>query len=268
MIVVASAQRPGWDRRAWASASRRGGTALDAVELGTAVEDDPDEHGGLWRVPKCRRHRGARCVDHGRRNPPSRRSLRAARISSGDNRRPRRDERTAHVLLAGDGAARLAARSDCTRRTCDSLGAPTTPSKVGTVDFIAIDAGGHLASAVSTSGWPGKAPGRVGDSPVIGAGNYCDDRFGAAACTGLGELAVRATTARMVVAALEQGVSVGDACLRAMADLPEPGVMNIVAVDRAGNHYGVTNSGDPATYVVRTDGMTQHEELPRVHASR
>ena len=59
----------------------------------------------------------------------------------------------------------------------------------GTVNVIAQDAQGHIASAVSTSGWAWKYPGRLGDSPIIGAGNYADDRYGAAACTGWGEAA-------------------------------------------------------------------------------
>ncbi|MBO0702913.1 MAG: isoaspartyl peptidase/L-asparaginase, partial [Candidatus Dormibacteraeota bacterium] len=58
----------------------------------------------------------------------------------------------------------------------------------GTVNLIARDRQGHMVCGVSTSGFPLKYPGRLGDSPVIGAGNYADDRWGAAACTGFGEL--------------------------------------------------------------------------------
>src|SRR5215469_8628443 len=71
---------------------------------------------------------------------------------------------------------------------------PTGPW--GTVNVLALDAAGNLAVGVSTSGYPWKYPGRVGDSAIIGAGNYCDNRVGAAACTGRGELAIRANTAR------------------------------------------------------------------------
>jgi beta-aspartyl-peptidase (threonine type) len=52
-------------------------------------------------------------------------------------------------------------------------------------------------------GW--KYPGRVGDSPLIGAGNYCDNRYGAVACTGMGELAIRVSTARSLVLYLKTG---------------------------------------------------------------
>ena len=75
----------------------------------------------------------------------------------------------------------------------------------GTVNFLAADGQGRIASAASTSGWAWKYPGRLGDTPIIGAGNYADDRYGAAACTGWGELAVRAGTARTVVAGLAGG---------------------------------------------------------------
>ena len=61
----------------------------------------------------------------------------------------------------------------------------------GTVNFIAMDESGSIACGVSTSGWAWKYPGRLGDSPIIGAGNYADNRWGAAACTGRGEMAQR-----------------------------------------------------------------------------
>ena len=64
----------------------------------------------------------------------------------------------------------------------------------GTVNFIAMDKYGDICTGVSTSGWAWKYPGRLGDSPVIGAGNYAHNRYGAAACTGMGEMAIRAST--------------------------------------------------------------------------
>ena len=61
--------------------------------------------------------------------------------------------------------------------------------------MLALDEHTNLAAGVSTSGFAWKYPGRVGDSAVIGAGNYCDSRFGAAACIGCGDMAIRAATA-------------------------------------------------------------------------
>ena len=65
-----------------------------------------------------------------------------------------------------------------------------------TVGAVALDGAGNLAAGTSTGGLTNKMFGRVGDSPIIGAGNYCDNRYGGAACTGMGELAIRVSTAR------------------------------------------------------------------------
>ena len=144
---------------------------------------------------------------------------------------------------------------------------------VGTVNFIAQDAQGRIASAVSTSGWAFKYPGRVGDSPLIGAGNYCDDRYGACACTGLGEWAIRAGTARMVVPGLQSGLSLADACERAMrdlADIPLPPdiepVMNLIALDQDGRHAAYTTAEGRA-YVWQTPDMEHHRTEPRVRVA-
>src|SRR5207244_1564885 len=132
-------------------------------------------------------------------------------------------KRTPHVMLVGQGAARFAAEikaerinnlTPSTRKLwIEALAAVgETPAsakrsksllaitrrviakRLGTVNFIALDKKGNVASAVSTSGWGYKYPGRVGDSPIIGAGNYCDTSAGGACCTGYGELAMRNVT--------------------------------------------------------------------------
>ena len=77
----------------------------------------------------------------------------------------------------------------------------------GTVNVMAWDINGDIANGVTTSGTYLKLPGRVGDSPIIGAGNYCDNRYGSACCTGTGELAIRNGTARAVVAYMKMGMS-------------------------------------------------------------
>lgn len=139
----------------------------------------------------------------------------------------------------------------------------------GTVNVIARDALGNIASGVSTSGWAWKYPGRVGDSPIIGAGNYADQRFGAAACTGRGEMAQRCCTAHSVVTFMRCGLSLADALRRAVEDLhaledPYKSEVNIVAIDRHGNHAAA--STDPGkTYVIMTADMTEPLELSRTH---
>jgi beta-aspartyl-peptidase (threonine type) len=207
-------------------------------------------------------------------------------------------ERLPHVLLAGSGAARFASEigaetgellSEEARRSYEeqviaSLGDPrdlqgelaelarmaADPEHVtGTVNILAIDHAGHLASAVSTSGWAWKYPGRVGDSPLIGAGNYCDDRFGAACCTGFGELAVRASTARSVVALLATGTPVAEACAIALGDAMalggvtrERSVLNVVALDRLGNHAGMSTRAG-SSYCIRDESGSGPQRLPR-----
>jgi beta-aspartyl-peptidase (threonine type) len=138
----------------------------------------------------------------------------------------------------------------------------------GTVNFLAQDDDGNLCAGVSTSGQGWKYPGRVGDSPLIGAGNYADNRYGAAACTGLGEMAILAGTARSVVLYLKMGLSLEEAGRQAMEDLhdlaaPYLGGMNIVALDKDGHHAAFSNRQD-RTYVYVTEEMDEPEELPRV----
>lgn len=116
----------------------------------------------------------------------------------------------------------------------------------GTVNFLARDMHGDLASAVSTSGLGWKYPGRVGDSPLIGAGNYCDNRYGAAACTGMGELAIRVSTARSLVLYMKMGMSLREAGLETLHDLRALGkreeqYMNIVALTPDGSVAGFSD---------------------------
>lgn len=138
----------------------------------------------------------------------------------------------------------------------------------GTVNFIARDASGQLACGVSTSGWAWKYPGRLGDSPIIGAGNYADSRWGAAACTGRGEMAQRLCTAHSVVSSLRHGVHLIEALQLAVADLHSladqyRSEVNIIAVDASGNHAAVsTHPGK--TYVYMRDEMDEIAEADRL----
>jgi L-asparaginase/beta-aspartyl-peptidase (threonine type) len=110
-------------------------------------------------------------------------------------------ERTKHVLLAGDGARRFALANGFT-----AIGEPerffapgATPPGVthGTVGAVALDQSGAIAAATSTGGTTGKLPGRVGDSPIVGAGSWADDRIGVS-CTGQGEFFIRTAAAHNV----------------------------------------------------------------------
>lgn len=124
----------------------------------------------------------------------------------------------------------------------------------GTINVIALDESGELVSGVSTSGYPWKYPGRVGDSALAGAGNYCDARVGAAACTGRGELAMRTTGARLVVDRLAAGDDPTAACralLEEVASLPDAfrSELRVLCLSADGRHGGAA-SGPGSTYNV------------------
>ena len=127
-----------------------------------------------------------------------------------------------------------------------------------TVNVLALDSGGTLAVGVSTSGYPWKYPGRVSDSAIIGAGNYCDNAVGGAACTGRGELAIRANTARSVLHALAAGADPAQACAAALAetlDLPDDfrTPLQALCLTPDGRHGGASTIAG-ATYAVMTAG--------------
>jgi L-asparaginase len=120
-----------------------------------------------------------------------------------------------------------------------------------TTVFLAQDTGQNICSGTSTSGWGWKYPGRLGDSPIIGAGSYADARYGAAACTGAGEMTIRCCTARSVVLYMKRGAAVADAVLEAVDDMRalKSGLINRVtvhAIDTRGNHKVVAVNGTGA----------------------
>lgn len=153
-------------------------------------------------------------------------------------------EQSRHVLLVGRGAERFA------RAHGLQMVAPAyfdTRSRLlalrrkvkghhGTVGAVALDADGHLAAATSTGGYTGKLPGRVGDSPIIGAGTFADDLC-AVSGTGLGEAFIRTVLAYDIAARLryrrEKLASAAAAVLARIAQLGADG--GLIAVDRRGN---------------------------------
>jgi isoaspartyl peptidase/L-asparaginase-like protein (Ntn-hydrolase superfamily) len=131
----------------------------------------------------------------------------------------------------------------------------------GTINVLALDGSGELVVGVSTSGYPWKYPGRVGDSAIAGAGNYCDLRHGGAACTGRGELAIRATGARAVVDRLAAGDDPESACAAMLADaatLPDEfrAELRVLALTPDGRHGGASGQRG-STYCVMTGSDPQ-----------
>ena len=193
------------------------GAALDAVEAAVRVlEDDPHfnsgrgaalTHAGVAELDAAimdgrDRNAGAVAGVTATRNPVS--LARAVMASS------------PHVLLSGAGADAFSVEQRCEPATQDWLvlperraqldemleggGAFDVDMKYGTVGAVACDAHGHVAAATSTGGVTGKRWGRIGDSPLIGAGTYADDRAGAVSCTGSGEFFIRANVAHEICA--------------------------------------------------------------------
>lgn len=183
-------------------------------------------------------------------------------------------ERTPHVMLVGEGASLFAADigerkgnllSDEARVAYEqwirehvpaemlsrwpnvSLSSVLWPSAKpetarGTTCFLALGKDRNLAGGVSTSGWAYKHPGRLGDSPIVGAGLYVDNRYGAAACTHTGEMTIRAGTSRAAVAYLKRGAAAEEACREAIDDLRSLkgghlGPVVVHVVDREGRHF-------------------------------
>ncbi len=140
-------------------------------------------------------------------------------------------DHTDHVMLAGEGARRLAMEHGMAPRqtmTVESLtaweawrerGANTAyihsteelSTHADTVTMLGLNAG-HLVSASATSGLSWKRPGRVGDSPIVGAGVYADDEVGAAGATGHGEELWKAVASFRVCEAMRRGLSAQEAC--------------------------------------------------------
>jgi L-asparaginase/N4-(beta-N-acetylglucosaminyl)-L-asparaginase len=167
-------------------------------------------------------------------------------------------EKTEHVMLVGAGALAFAKKlgfkeqellSPEVRKEWEASRKvnPETfwkdRERHDTVCAIALDAKGDIASVVSTSGLSGKLNGRLGDSPIIGAGNYCDNDVGGACATGIGELAIRNAASFAIVERMRAGVEPNQACREILDRVlaKSPGIRNdpkaqlaFIALDKAG----------------------------------
>lgn len=215
-----SAVRGGLDRALGAGEKilASGGKALDAVEAVIRVlEDDPNFNAG----------RGAVLTNDGRAELDASimdGSTRAAGAIAGVTKTKNPIslaravmEKSAHVFMVSGGADRFSVDQGLEQVSPDyfilperkrqleqlkakKLGALEVEYKYGTVGAVALDAQGHVAAGTSTGGMMGKKWGRVGDSPVIGAGTYADDRACAVSATGWGEYFIRAGVAHEICA--------------------------------------------------------------------
>lgn len=300
VIVIGSGNALIGLQDAWAILSS-GGTALDAIEAATrVVEDNEDDHSvGYGGYPNLvgEVELDAALMDGANRRVGAVGSLKGFRHPITVARAVM--EQLPHTFLVGDGAARFATELGLTpenlltefaerawreglegrlpnenyREPLSRLTAlAADPTKTfGTVNVLAKDANGHIAAAVSTSGWAWKYPGRIGDSPVVGAGLYADDRYGAVGCTGMGELSMRAGLARDVIARLAHGAEPERAGREAIEDMsglaldfPKSAIMQMVVLSHLGEPAGFsTRQGD--SFAVMSEQYNEPQLLPCRH---
>ena len=213
----------------------RGGSALDAAEAGARVVESqcPDRSVGLMGMPD---RTGAVTLDaavmtddgragavafvQGIEHPVS-----VARMVM---------ERTPHVMLAGAGAEAFAVSQGVpvAKRPLDAAqqealaqwrakqsAPPSGPDNHDTITILVLDGNGIMAGASTTSGVAFKMHGRIGDSPILGAGIYVEANVGGAVCTGLGETVMRTLGAHAAVELMRQGMSPQEACEAAIRRL-------------------------------------------------
>lgn len=171
-------------------------------------------------------------------------------------------EYSPHVMMIGEGAENFAIAQGMERVSADIFSTPeryaqllaartvgetvldhsASPldenNKMGTVGAVALDMFGNLAAATSTGGMTNKLPGRVGDSPLVGAGCYANNASVAVSCTGTGEVFIRALAAYDIAALMDYGgLSLSEACERVvMEKLPALGGSGgLIAIDHEGN---------------------------------
>ena len=237
----------------------KGGSSVDAVAAAVVVLEDS----GVFNAG-----RGAVCTTEGRHELDASimdgAALRAGAVAG--VRRIRNPvlaalavmRNTRHVLLIGAGAEALAIRQKL-RTVQNSYFVRTKKKSNGTVGAAALDLDGNLAAATSTGGTTMKLPGRVGDSPIVGAGTYAANDCCAVSGTGLGEAFMRTLLAHEVAARMrylgEPLARAATAALRKVAALGADG--GLIAVDRRGRIAMPFNSKGMYRASLRQGGRPQ-----------
>jgi beta-aspartyl-peptidase (threonine type) len=253
-----------------------GGPALDAAEAAVvALEDDPLFNAGRGSVFN---YDGAIELDASIMDGTGRAAGAVTGLTTVRNPvRLAREvmERGPHVFLGGAGAEAFAREhglvtvdpawfaTEERRRQLAEIKARAdgfdAGVKYGTVGAVARDAGGHLAAATSTGGLTGKRWGRIGDSPVIGAGTWADDRCCAVSATGSGEFFIRAGAAHEIAARMrllgESAQVAADAVIGEVGALGGEGGVIVVAADGS-TAFSFNTSG---MYRARADGGGMRE---------
>ena len=241
-----------------------GGSALDAVEAAArSLEECPMFNAGRGAVLTADGHAelDAAIMDGRDRRCGAVAGLRTTRAPVSAARAAM--EHSPHVLLTYDGADAFAAEQGLEQVDNDWFkvdfrvaqlakvmaagGAFDADIKYGTIGAVAVDSNGHVAAATSTGGLTAKRWGRIGDSPLIGAGTYADDRAAAVSATGLGETFIRAVAAHALCARMRLG---GEA----LQDALDAVLADIRALGGNGGLIAVAPSGE-AAWGFTTPGM-------------
>jgi N4-(beta-N-acetylglucosaminyl)-L-asparaginase len=252
-----------WDNRGATEAAmsklHEGGSALDAVEAGARVpEADPDDQSvGYGGRPDRDGHVTLdACIMDSEGNAGAVTFLQHIMHPVSVARRVM--EKTPHVTLSGEGALRFAIEQgfEKTNLLTDKskeqwqqwrkkgIYNPANSHREAahdTIGILAVDASGNLSGACTTSGLSYKMHGRVGDSPVIGAGMYVDNDVGAACATGVGELVLKTLGSFLIVELMRHGASPQEACEEAVQRIvkkygSDKGQVGYLALTRTGDH--------------------------------
>jgi len=273
------------------------GSALDAVETAVrAMEDDPAFNAGLGSAYTIDKRiemeasimdgktlrAGASSLLTDIKNPVS-----LARITM---------ENTDHVFIAGEGAEKLAQLYHLERRNPETKlrlgywkeayqkllsGKDQTLPKLGqliqthpdlfetdTVGAVALDKHGDTAAATSTGGFTLKFPGRIGDSPLIGAGNYADNQVGACSATGVGEVAMRLVLAKHVCDKMSTGQTAQEAVENGIKLINKrlciKNSMGLIAVDARGG-IGAAHNTHNMCWAYMTPKTTKPKASMKAH---
>ena len=250
-----------------------GGTCLDAIEETIVIlEDSPLFNAGKGAVFT---HDGIVELDA---SVMEGQTLKAGAIAGvRDIKNPIRVARTVmekseHVLLTGTGASQFAKEQGFepvensyfhTEKRLKSLQEllkkereSDTNDKHGTVGCVALDAYGNIAAGTSTGGMTNKKYGRVGDSPIIGAGTYANNQTGAFSCTGHGEYYIRLGFSRDISAMMEyQRLDIREACQHEMEKLTRMGgTGGVIGIDKNGNIAMEFNTSGMFRGYIKSDG--------------
>lgn len=257
---------PGWEILS------AGGNAMDACEkAANVVELDPEDmsvgYGGLPNEEGVVQL-DASCMYGPTHKPGSVACLEGIKAPCSVARLVM--ERTDHMMLVGAGAQRFAtahgfqienlltekarrewlkwkenlSKEDDWLPPADGIYKDKNGRPTGTINVFAIDAQNNVAGITTTSGLAWKIPGRVGDSPIIGAGLYVDNTVGAAGATGRGEEVIRTCGSFFVVSLMRNGMSPSDACLEACKRIVEINQRQGIKIDFQDKFIAVNKKGE------------------------